>query len=89
MTQRLVAVRVPEETLDGLDQLVAEGRYATRSACIKDALDQLLATFERRRIDDAIIAGYEKMPLTDEELAWTEASANEMFARWAEDPEDW
>ncbi len=68
MTQRPLAVRLPEETIDGLDRLVAEGWYVTRSACIKDALEQLLAVFERKRIDDAILAGYERVPLTDDEL---------------------
>ena len=89
MTQRPLAVRLPEETIDGLDRLVAEGWYVTRSACIKDALEQLLAVFERKRIDDAILAGYERVPLTDEELEWSERSAQEMFDRWAAEPEEW
>ena len=89
MTQRPLAVRLPEETIDGLDRLVAEGWYVTRSACIKDALEQLLAGFERKRIDDAIIAGYERVPLTDDEREWSERSAQEMFDRWAAEPEEW
>jgi Arc/MetJ-type ribon-helix-helix transcriptional regulator len=89
MTQRPLAVRLPEETVDGLDRLVAEGWYVTRSSCIKDALDQLLAAFERKRIDDAILAGYERMPLTDDEIEWSERSAQEMFDRWAAEPEEW
>ena len=89
MTQRPVAVRLPEETVDGVDRLVAAGWYVTRSACIKDALDQLLAVFERKRIDDAILAGYERFPLTDDEREWSERSAQEMFDRWAAEPEEW
>jgi Arc/MetJ-type ribon-helix-helix transcriptional regulator len=89
MTQRPLAVRLPEETIDGLDRLVAEGWYVTRSACIKDALEQLLEVFERKRIDDAILAGYERVPLTDEEREWSERSAQEMFDRWAAEPEEW
>jgi len=68
MTQRPIAVRLPEETIDGPDQLVAEGWYVTRSEGIKDALDKLLELFERKRIDDALIAAYERVPLTDDEL---------------------
>ena len=75
MTQRPLAVRLPEETIGGLDRLVAEGWYVTRSACIKDALERLLAVFERKRIDDAILAGYERVPLTDDEREWSERSA--------------
>jgi Arc/MetJ-type ribon-helix-helix transcriptional regulator len=89
MTQRPLAVRLPEETIDGLDRLVAEGWYVTRSACIKDALEQLLDVFERMRIDDAILAGYERVPLTDEEREWSERSAQEMFDRWVTEPEEW
>ena len=89
MTQRPLAVRLPEETIDGLDRLVAEGWYVTRSACIKDALEQLLDVFERKRIDDAILAGYERVPLTDEELEWSERAAQEMLDRWAAEPEEW
>jgi Arc/MetJ-type ribon-helix-helix transcriptional regulator len=89
MTQRPLAVRLPEETIDGLDRLVAEGWYVTRSACIKDALEQLLEVFERKRIDDAILAGYERVPLTDEEREWSERSAQDMFDRWAAEPEEW
>ncbi len=87
MTQRPLAVRLPEETITGLDRLVAEGRYVTRSAGIKDALDKLLAAFERQRIDDAIIAGYEKQPLTDDELALLDVHAR-MSVRLLDD-EEW
>ena len=82
-----MAVRLPEETIDGLDRLVAEGWYVTRSACIKDALDQLLAVFERKRIDDAILAGYERVPLTDDERALLDAHAR--MAGEVLDDEDW
>jgi Arc/MetJ-type ribon-helix-helix transcriptional regulator len=89
MTQRPIAVRLPEETIDGLDQLVAEGWYVTRSEGIKDALDKLLELFERKRIDDAIIASYERLPETSDELEWAERSANDMIERWAAEPEEW
>jgi Arc/MetJ-type ribon-helix-helix transcriptional regulator len=87
MTQRPLAVRLPEETINGLDRLVADGWYVTRSAGIKDALDKLLATFERQRIDEAIIAGYEKQPLTDDELALLDVHAG-MSVRLLDD-EEW
>ena len=87
MTQRPLAVRLPEETIDGLDRLVAEGWYVTRSAGIKDALDKLLAAVERQRIDEAIIAGYEKQPLTDDELALLDVHAR-MSVRLLDD-EEW
>jgi Arc/MetJ-type ribon-helix-helix transcriptional regulator len=89
MTQRPIAVRLPDETLSGLDRLVAEGWYVTRSEGIKDALEKLLEAAERQRIDRALIEGYERMPETAEELDWAEWNARELFKAWADDQEDW
>ena len=89
MTQRPLAVRLPEETINGLDRLVAEGWYVTRSAGIKDALDKLLEAVERQRIDQALIEGYKRFPETKDELEWAEHSAREMFDEWVEEPEEW
>jgi Arc/MetJ-type ribon-helix-helix transcriptional regulator len=87
MTQRPIAVRLPEETLSGLDRLVAEGRYVTRSEGIKDALDKLLEAAERGRIDRALIEGYERVPVTDEELRLVDVHARMSLALL--DDEDW
>jgi Arc/MetJ-type ribon-helix-helix transcriptional regulator len=87
MTQRPIAVRLPEETLSGLDRLVAEGWYVTRSEGIKDALDKLLEAAERQRIDRALIEGYDRMPVTDEELRLLDVHARMSFALL--DDEDW
>jgi Arc/MetJ-type ribon-helix-helix transcriptional regulator len=87
MTQRPIAVRLPEETIDGLDRLVAEGWYVTRSEGIKDALDKLLELFERMRIDEALIAGYERMPPTEDELRLWDAHAR--MAAEVLDDEGW
>ena len=89
MTRRPLAVRLPEETITGLDRLVAEGWYVTRSAGIKDALDKLLAAFERQRIDQALLAGYTRFPETKAELEWAEHSARERLDEWVEEPEEW
>ncbi len=68
-----IAVRLADHTLERIDALVAAGWYPTRSACIKDALDQLLAATERRRIDEAIVAAYRRVPQTEDELALADA----------------
>jgi Arc/MetJ-type ribon-helix-helix transcriptional regulator len=87
MTQRPIAVRLPEETIDGLDQLVAEGWYVTRSEGIKDALEKLLEAAERQRIDRALVEGYERAPLTDEELGLFDVHAR--MSPELLDDEDW
>lgn len=70
-----IAVRLADETVAEIDALVAAGWYPTRSACIKDALDQLLSALERRRVDEAMVEGYRRVPQTADELALADASA--------------
>ena len=59
-----------------IDELVAAGR-ASRAAVIVEAIDRLVAQFERERIDREIVEGYTRIPQTDEELEWAEWSARE------------
>jgi len=75
-TQTLV--QLTEELLRRLDERAArEGR--SRSALIRDAIEEYLADQERDEISRQIIEGYERIPETDEEMAWAEASAREMI----------
>jgi metal-responsive CopG/Arc/MetJ family transcriptional regulator len=74
-TQTLVQLTV--DLLRRLDERAArEGR--SRSALIRDAIDAYLYDEEKERIDREIIEGYERIPTTDEELAWAEREAREM-----------
>ena len=38
MARRPIAIRLPEETINGLDRLVEQGWYVTRTEGIEDAL---------------------------------------------------
>lgn len=55
-------MRVPDELARRLDELVATGRYMSRSAAIQDAIERLLAAEHKRYIDRAIVEGYERVP---------------------------
>ena len=67
-----------DELLRRLDERAArEGR--SRSALIRDAIEAHLHDEEKARIDREIIEGYERIPETEEELAWAEASARAMI----------
>jgi len=57
-----VAVRLPDELVQRLDQLVAQGRYATRTEAVRRALVQLADDAERAEIDRAIVEGYRRSP---------------------------
>jgi len=73
-TQTLV--QLSRSLLNRLDERAArEGR--SRSALIRDAIDAYLYDEKEARIDREIREGYERIPQTDEEVAWAESSARE------------
>lgn len=57
-----LAVRVPDTVLKTLDALVAEGRYANRTAAVRDALQRLIADERRHAVDRSIAEGYARHP---------------------------
>jgi hypothetical protein len=65
-----------DDRVAAIDELVAGGR-PSRAAVIVEAIDRLLADPERERIDREIVAGYTRVPETDEELEWAEWSTIE------------
>lgn len=67
MTQ--LAIRMSPEQLAALDRLVADGRFATRTAAVRDAVDGLLERERRRQIGQSIAEGYRRVPQTDEDEA--------------------
>ena len=78
VTRKQTLVQLSQELLDRLDERAArEGR--SRSALIRDAIEGYLHDEERARISREIVEGYERIPVTEEELAWAEASAREMI----------
>ena len=74
---KMITLRVSEERLHRVDEAVAQGAFPTRAAALNAALDHLLAEAERRRIDEAIVEGYTRIPPTAEEDAWAEWSTTE------------
>lgn len=77
MTQ-LVA-RVDDSLVDAIDQLVRDGEVASRSDAVRIALARLVD--ERRRAATArlIVEGYQRVPETDQELAWAEANTRQLI----------
>jgi metal-responsive CopG/Arc/MetJ family transcriptional regulator len=77
MSRTQTLVQLTQELLRRLDERAArEGR--SRSALIRDAIEAYLHDEERDRITREIIEGYERIPPTEEEMAWAEAEAREM-----------
>ena len=71
-------VQLNDELLRRLDERAArEGR--SRSALIRDAIEAYLHDEEAARIDREIVEGYERIPVTEEEMAGLEREAREMI----------
>ncbi|MEX1141552.1 MAG: ribbon-helix-helix protein, CopG family [Thermoleophilaceae bacterium] len=69
-------VQLTEALLARLDERAArEGR--SRSALIRDAIDDYLHDDTAAEIDRRIVEGYRRMPQTDEERDWAEAAARD------------
>lgn len=58
-------MRLPEESLALIDDMVAKGRYDDRTDFLRKATEALLRAEERRDVDQAIVEGYERTPWTD------------------------
>lgn len=71
-------VQLNDELLRRLDERAArEGR--SRSALIREAVEAYLHDEESARIDREIIEGYERIPVTAEEMAWARAGMRKMI----------
>ncbi len=75
-----LVTRVSDELAAGVDELVASGRATSRSDAVRSALERWIDSERRRRIGEAIVEGYERIPQTDEELAWADSGAAAMIA---------
>jgi metal-responsive CopG/Arc/MetJ family transcriptional regulator len=76
MARTQTLVQLTEELLRRLDERAArEGR--SRSALIRDAIEAYLYDEEKARIDREIVEGYERIPVTDEEMEIAEAGVRE------------
>ncbi|HEX3517419.1 MAG TPA: ribbon-helix-helix domain-containing protein [Solirubrobacteraceae bacterium] len=74
-----VVTRLDDELVAGLDGLVADGVVASRSEGVRVALEKLVDEQRRSRIGAEIVAGYERCPETDEELAQAERATRAMI----------
>jgi Arc/MetJ-type ribon-helix-helix transcriptional regulator len=75
-----IALRIPDELVEQLDIVVAEGRYPTRTDAVRAAIQELAERERRRRIDAAIVDGYTRIPPTAAEEAWASAATREMIS---------
>lgn len=64
-----VAVRLPDDLAESLEELVAQGRFETKADAIRSALEALIDAERRRRVGELIADGYRRIPQDDDEVA--------------------
>lgn len=67
MATAQIAVRLPEELLAEVDELVARGIYDSRAAAVRAGLEAVADSERRRQIDRVVIEGYRRIPASDTE----------------------
>jgi Arc/MetJ-type ribon-helix-helix transcriptional regulator len=82
-----IAVKLPDDVVARVDQLVSEGLFASRSAAVRRGLEAILSASASQAIDRAYEAGYGKFPETDRELGEAkklavEAIRDETWEKW-------
>ncbi len=77
MTNSQIAIRLPDELLARLDELVRSGAYESRAAAVRAGIEAVARMDERRSIDRSILEGYRRHPPTPAEDAAASASLRE------------
>lgn len=67
MATEQIAVRLPEELLVVLDDLVARGVYKSRAAAVRAGVEVIHELDRRRLTDQAIVDGYRRVRPTEGE----------------------
>jgi len=80
MASEQIAVRLPQQLLSDLDQLVADGRYESRAAAVRAGVEAVTELERRRQIDRAIVDGYRRIPPTPSEDAAALTSLRDAIA---------
>jgi Arc/MetJ-type ribon-helix-helix transcriptional regulator len=75
-----IAVRIPDEIVAELRQLVDKGLYPTMADAIRDGARRLVHEQRQRAIDEAMIEGYRRIPPTAAEQSWADRSGRELIA---------
>jgi Arc/MetJ-type ribon-helix-helix transcriptional regulator len=63
-----IAVRIPDELAESLEELVSEGRFETKAEAIRSALPTLVDQVRRRKVGELIADGYRRIPQDEDQL---------------------
>lgn len=74
-----LVTRIDDEMADAIDALIAAGEFASRSDVVREGIARLIDERRRQAIGDQIIAGYDRLPETADELRHAETAARAMI----------
>ena len=63
-----IAVKLPDDLIAQIDELVADGAVASRSAAVRRGLEAIIRAHRNAAIDRAYEEGYARTPQTDAEI---------------------
>ncbi len=63
-----IAIRIPDELAESLEELVSSGRFETKADAVRTALETLVDAERRRRVGELIADGYRRIPQDDDEV---------------------
>ncbi len=75
-----LVTRLDDKLVAAVDELVDSGVVGNRSEAVRMGLEKLVDEQRRRRIGAEIVAGYERMPQTEEELAGIDEATRALIA---------
>ena len=67
MATNQIAVRLPQDLLARLDDLVRSGIYESRAAAVRAGVEAIAQIEQRRAVDRSIVEGYRRSPPTSAE----------------------
>jgi Arc/MetJ-type ribon-helix-helix transcriptional regulator len=62
MATEQIAIRVPEQLMAVLDDLVRRGVYESRAAAVRAGIEAVVELDRRRMTDIAVVEGYRRIP---------------------------
>jgi Arc/MetJ-type ribon-helix-helix transcriptional regulator len=67
MASEQIAIRLPEQLMALLDDLVRRGVYESRAAAVRAGIEAVVELDRRRMTDSAVVEGYRRIPPTEGE----------------------
>ena len=82
-----IAVKLPDELLRELDELVAQGHFSSRSSAVRRAVEIIISGQRRDALAEAYANGYRNVPESEGEMAEatrlaTQAIDDEPWEKW-------